>query len=39
LQDGRLADDPRIGPSATYGADWLPAVAEWHLQQFGRKTD
>ncbi|MET9271634.1 MBL fold metallo-hydrolase [Kribbella sp. NPDC003557] len=39
LQDGRLADDPRIGASATYGTDWLPAVADWHLQQFGRKTD
>jgi glyoxylase-like metal-dependent hydrolase (beta-lactamase superfamily II) len=33
LRDGVAADDPRIGPSATFGADWLPDVAEWQRQQ------
>jgi glyoxylase-like metal-dependent hydrolase (beta-lactamase superfamily II) len=32
LRDGRLTDDPRIGPSATFGNDWLPDVAAWQLQ-------
>jgi glyoxylase-like metal-dependent hydrolase (beta-lactamase superfamily II) len=34
LRDGRVPDDPRIGPSATYGTEWLPAVYEWQAQQF-----
>jgi glyoxylase-like metal-dependent hydrolase (beta-lactamase superfamily II) len=34
LRDGHAPDDPRIGPSATFGKDWLPGVAEWQLQQF-----
>jgi glyoxylase-like metal-dependent hydrolase (beta-lactamase superfamily II) len=33
LRDGHASDDPRIGPSATFGKDWLPAVSEWQLQQ------
>ena len=33
LQDGRAPDDPRIGPSATFGEDWLPGVAAWQLEQ------
>ena len=33
LRDGRVPDDPRIGPSATFGADWLPGVHEWQRQQ------
>lgn len=33
LRDGRAPDDPRIGPSATFGADWLPGLAEWQLEQ------
>ncbi|PZF81972.1 MBL fold metallo-hydrolase [Jiangella anatolica] len=37
LRDGRLPDDPRIGPAATYGQDWLPAVAEWQLQQLSSR--
>lgn len=37
LRDGRTPDDPRIGPSATYGGDWLPGVAEWQLQQLAGK--
>jgi len=34
LRDGRAPDDPRIGPMATYGTDWLPGVAEWQLAHF-----
>ena len=33
LRDGRTPDDPRIGPSATYGKEWLPAIYEWQRQQ------
>jgi glyoxylase-like metal-dependent hydrolase (beta-lactamase superfamily II) len=32
LRDGSAADDPRLGPSATYGQDWLPGVYEWQRQ-------
>ncbi|HEY5842830.1 MAG TPA: MBL fold metallo-hydrolase [Mycobacterium sp.] len=37
LRDGRAPDDPRIGPSATYGKDWLPGVYEWQLQRLANK--
>jgi glyoxylase-like metal-dependent hydrolase (beta-lactamase superfamily II) len=37
LRDGSAPGDPRIGPSATYGADWLPDVAAWQLQHFAGK--
>jgi hypothetical protein len=33
LRDGHDPDDPRIGPSATFGNDWLPGVYEWQRQQ------
>jgi glyoxylase-like metal-dependent hydrolase (beta-lactamase superfamily II) len=39
LRDGRLPDDPRIGPSATFGQEWLPDVAEWQRQQFSEERD
>ena len=40
LRDGRVPDDPRIGPSATFGKDWLPGVYEWQRQQLaGRGRD
>ena len=29
LRDGRTPDDPRLSPTAAYGADWLPGVYEW----------
>jgi glyoxylase-like metal-dependent hydrolase (beta-lactamase superfamily II) len=32
LRDGHAPDDPRIGPSATFGKGWLPAVYEWQRQ-------
>ena len=39
LRDGRAPDDPRIGPSATFGKDWLPGVYEWQLEQLAKKRD
>lgn len=33
LREGIPSDDPRIGPSATFGADWLPDVYDWQRQQ------
>ena len=33
LRDAHSPSDPRIGPSATYGKDWLPGV---HAQQLHR---
>jgi glyoxylase-like metal-dependent hydrolase (beta-lactamase superfamily II) len=33
VRDGGVPDDPRVGPSATFGKDWLPGVHEWQLQQ------
>jgi len=38
FRDGRTPDDPRIGPSASYGSDWLPAVYEWQVQQLAART-
>ena len=35
LRDGHAPDDPRIGPSATFGKEWLPDVYEWQRQQLG----
>jgi hypothetical protein len=39
LRDGHAPDDPRIGPSATFGKDWLPGVHEWQLQQLTEKRE
>ena len=36
LRDGQASDDSRIGPSATFGKDWLPGVYEWQRQQLAR---
>jgi glyoxylase-like metal-dependent hydrolase (beta-lactamase superfamily II) len=33
LRGGHVPDDPRIGPTATFGNDWLPGVAEWQRQR------
>jgi glyoxylase-like metal-dependent hydrolase (beta-lactamase superfamily II) len=33
LRDGRVPDDPRVGPSATFGTDWLPGIHEWQAEQ------
>ena len=37
LRDGQVPDDPRIGPSATFGSEWLPGVYEWQREQFAQK--
>ncbi len=37
LRVGHAPDDPRIGPSATFGKDWLPAVYEWQRQELANK--
>ena len=39
LRDGHAPDDPRIGPSATFGKDWLPGVYEWQLQQLAKERE
>jgi hypothetical protein len=39
LRDGRALDDRRIGPTAIYGADWLPGIADWQRQHFARPDD
>jgi glyoxylase-like metal-dependent hydrolase (beta-lactamase superfamily II) len=39
LRDGGVPDDPRVGPSATFGKDWLPGVHEWQLQQLAQKRE
>jgi glyoxylase-like metal-dependent hydrolase (beta-lactamase superfamily II) len=38
LRDARIASDPRLGPSATYG-DWLPGVHEGQLQRLARRSE
>jgi glyoxylase-like metal-dependent hydrolase (beta-lactamase superfamily II) len=39
LRDARAPDDPRVGPSATFGQDWLPGVHEWQVQQVARRRE
>jgi glyoxylase-like metal-dependent hydrolase (beta-lactamase superfamily II) len=39
LRDGHAPDDPRIGPAATYGKEWLPGVYEWQRQQLAGKDE
>ena len=39
LRDGQTPDDPRIGPSATFGMDWLPGVYEWQRQQLAHRSE
>jgi glyoxylase-like metal-dependent hydrolase (beta-lactamase superfamily II) len=39
LRDGGVTDDPRVGPSATFGKDWLPGVHKWQLEQFAKKRE
>ncbi|HST82945.1 MAG TPA: MBL fold metallo-hydrolase [Kineosporiaceae bacterium] len=37
LRDGGVPDDPRVGPAATFGQDWLPGVHQWQLEQLADK--
>jgi glyoxylase-like metal-dependent hydrolase (beta-lactamase superfamily II) len=39
LRDAGVPGDPRVGPSATFGKDWLPSVHEWQLQQLARRSE
>jgi glyoxylase-like metal-dependent hydrolase (beta-lactamase superfamily II) len=39
LRDGHVPDDPRIAPSATFGREWLPGVAEWQHQQLAERQN
>jgi glyoxylase-like metal-dependent hydrolase (beta-lactamase superfamily II) len=39
LRDARVPSDPRVGPSATFGNDWLPGVHERQLQSLARKRE
>jgi glyoxylase-like metal-dependent hydrolase (beta-lactamase superfamily II) len=37
LRDAGVPGDPRVGPSATFGKDWLPGVHERQLQHLARR--
>ena len=39
LRDAHVASDPRVGPSATYGRDWLPGVHARQLQGLARTSE
>jgi glyoxylase-like metal-dependent hydrolase (beta-lactamase superfamily II) len=38
-RDAGVPSDPRVGPSATYGKDWLPGVHERQLQRLARRSE
>jgi glyoxylase-like metal-dependent hydrolase (beta-lactamase superfamily II) len=37
LHDAGVPTDPRVGPSATFGKDWLPGVHERQLQRLAQR--
>jgi glyoxylase-like metal-dependent hydrolase (beta-lactamase superfamily II) len=39
LRDAAVPGDPRLGPSATFGKDWLPGVHERQRQRLGRPAE
>jgi glyoxylase-like metal-dependent hydrolase (beta-lactamase superfamily II) len=39
LRDAGVPGDPRVGPSATFGKDWLPVVHERQLQHLAQRTE
>jgi glyoxylase-like metal-dependent hydrolase (beta-lactamase superfamily II) len=39
LCEAGVPADPRVGPSATFGQDWLPGVHERQLQQLARRSE
>jgi glyoxylase-like metal-dependent hydrolase (beta-lactamase superfamily II) len=39
LCDTDVLSDPRVGPSATYGKDWLPGVHAWQVQRLARRSE
>jgi glyoxylase-like metal-dependent hydrolase (beta-lactamase superfamily II) len=39
VRDAQVPSDPRLGPSATYGRDWLPGVHEQQLQRLAQRSE
>ena len=39
LRDAGVPGDPRVGPSATFGKDWLPGVHARQLQGLARRSE
>src|SRR5512132_3070864 len=39
LRDAHVPSDPRVGPSATYGKDWLPGVHQRQLHHLARRSE
>jgi glyoxylase-like metal-dependent hydrolase (beta-lactamase superfamily II) len=39
LRDADVPSDPRIGPSATFGTDWLPGVHERQREHLARRRE
>ena len=39
LRDVQVPSDPRLGPSATFGQDWLPGVHERQVQGLAERSD
>ncbi|MDT4914599.1 MAG: hypothetical protein QOC66_3727, partial [Pseudonocardiales bacterium] len=39
LRDAQVPSDPRVGPSAPYGKDWVPAVHAQQLQRLARRSE
>jgi glyoxylase-like metal-dependent hydrolase (beta-lactamase superfamily II) len=39
LRDAGVPGDPRVGPSATFGKDWLPGVHERQLRHLARRRE
>jgi glyoxylase-like metal-dependent hydrolase (beta-lactamase superfamily II) len=39
LRDAGVPSDPRVGPSATFGKDWLPGVEERQRQHLARQGE
>jgi glyoxylase-like metal-dependent hydrolase (beta-lactamase superfamily II) len=39
LRGAEVVSDPRVGPSATYGKDWLPAVHERQVQHLALRSE
>jgi glyoxylase-like metal-dependent hydrolase (beta-lactamase superfamily II) len=39
LCDAGVPGDLRVGPSATFGQDWLPGVHEWQLERLAQRRD
>jgi glyoxylase-like metal-dependent hydrolase (beta-lactamase superfamily II) len=39
LRDAGVPGDPRVGPSATFGKDWLPGVHARQLQRLAQRSE